>query len=93
MKYIHSALYYIGDMLPYMIAVLPAIFIFRALRVYFMRKKGIHTNLFHESGVVLFMVFLVGLTSQTILTDLELVMDTNLFSRVNLIPFKVIKET
>lgn len=93
MQYIHSALHYIRDMVPYMIALLPVILIVRAFRVYSMRKKDISTNVFHESGMVLFMVFLVGLASQTILTDFELTVGTNMFSRVNLIPLKVIRET
>ena len=89
---------YISNMFPYMLISLPIITVVRCVRVKAMRKHSSKTSIYHEIGIVLFVVFLVGLASQTIIPKIEFG-NTNQFivgydmGNINLIPFKVITET
>lgn len=89
---------YIFNMFPYMFYSLPLILIFRIIRVYFLKKDNIKTNVWHEVGLCFFLVFLIGLASQTILCDIPTFsnFDTRyLFTpvKINLIPLKVFSDT
>ena len=93
-----SIIRYVTNMLPYMLCSLPVILIVRYIRIKTMKKRGLKTTGLHEVGVVLFAVFLVGLASQTIIPKIEFGNTTQFIvgsgtGEINLIPFKVIKET
>ncbi|MFI3307293.1 MAG: VanZ family protein [Mycoplasmatota bacterium] len=89
---------YILNMIPYMLISLPIIVIVRYIRVRAMHKHLLRTSIHHEIGIILFVVFLIGLASQTIIPKIEFG-NTNQFivgygmGSINLIPFKVIIET
>lgn len=85
---------YILNMIPYMIIAIPIIVIIR----YFMnRNKKI--NWHHEIALILFLLFLVGLFSQTIIPKIQidtsgkLIVITKDINRINMIPGKVLIET
>lgn len=86
---------YILDMLPFMLIAIPFYLIGRFL--YLKRKKSL--NYYHEVVLFIFIIFLVGLVSQTMIPKLEITSSNQLSvvkSRVhktNLIPFKIIEET
>jgi glycopeptide antibiotics resistance protein len=89
---------YILNMIPYMLCSLPLIIIFRIIRIYKMKKVKIKTNKWHEAGVLVFIVFLVGLASQTIIPKIEfgyggLGIVGARQGEINLIPFKVFTDT
>lgn len=89
---------YIFNMFPSMLCSLPLILIFRIIRIYFLKKENIKTNVWHEGGVCFFLVFLVGLASQTILSDIHNFsnFDTQNFLtrvKINLFPLKVLSDT
>ncbi|MEA1959803.1 MAG: VanZ family protein [Bacillota bacterium] len=78
---------YIEAMLPYMLGAFPLIIIFRLFRVRSLHKGGSRTTLWHETGLVIFMLYLIGLASQAIIPHS---ISLNFFSgSVNLIPFHV----
>lgn len=82
-----TILNYLSDMMIYMLAAFPFILGFRFLRA----NKAVKISFFHESAVVLFTLFLVALYSQAVFSHLEFSIEN--FSRINLIPFKVLLET
>ncbi len=87
---------YIINMLPFMLLAMPFYLIGR---IFYIRKKKIEINYYHEIGLFIFTIFIVGLASQTIIPKLEIISSNRLSivkSRVhktNLIPFKIIEET
>lgn len=83
---------YILKMLPYMLCSLPAIIIFRVIRIRIMKRKSISPSPWHEAGAIVFLLFLVGLASLTVLSEIGNFAGIN-FRRINVIPFKVISET
>lgn len=89
---------YLKDMLLFIVISMPIIFILRYLIVKNMKKNNIDTNVFHEVGLTLFILFLVGLASQAIFS--EIVSNGVLsfsfsfdYLRINLSLFKVVQET
>lgn len=89
---------YIINMVPYMLVAVPIIIIFRFIKVRSLRKKGIPTTAFHEIGIAVFGIFIVGLASQTIIPKLQISTNGMEIIKVgsggiNLIPFKVFAET
>lgn len=90
---------YILNMLPYMLIALPIIIIIRVISVSMFKKKGIKTSLWHEIGIVVFVIFLVGLASQTIIPKIEFgvgglnIVNHNLESKINLILGQVFVDT
>ena len=90
---------YIVNMLPYMLIALPIIVIVRAIFVSNFKKKDIKTTFWHEIGIVLFAIFLVGLASQTIIPKFEFgvggfnIVNHNLENKINLIPGQVFVDT
>ena len=86
---------YIINMLPYMLISIPVYLIGRAL---FIRSKHIKINWQRETLLFLFVVFAVGLASQTIIPKFEFGVNgfnivQNGVHKTNLIPFKVLAET
>lgn len=90
---------YILNMLPYMLISLPIIIVVRVIAVSVFKKKGIKTSQWHEIGLVLFAIFLVGLASQTIIPKIEFgvgglnIVNHNLESKINLMPGQVFVDT
>lgn len=90
---------YILNMLPYMLISLPIIIVVRVIAVSMFKKKGIKTSQWHEIGLVLYAVFLVGLASQTIIPKIEFgvvglnIVNHNLESKINLMPGQVFVDT
>lgn len=90
---------YVLNMLPYMLVALPMVIIFRILAYGFQKKRGCKTTIWHELGVCLFAIFLVGLASQTIIPKLDFgvsgvgITNGNLLGEINLIPGMVFIDT
>ena len=79
---------YIAEMIPYLLIALPIILICRIIYNKMRRHKKPHV--YHEIGVVIFLLFMTALFSQTILTFLYTgPVVTRPFSNVNFIPFRV----
>jgi len=81
---------YILNMLAYMIFAAPFIIALRFITVQILKIKNIHSTLLHEVFCVIFIVFIIGLASQTILPDFHLENDT---SDINLELFKIFRQT
>ncbi len=86
---------YILNMLPYMLISVPIYVISRLIVIKTKKKKA---NLFHETALFLFVLFIVGLASQTVIPKFEF--GVNGFGIIkgrthetNLIPFKVLIKT
>lgn len=90
---------YVLNMLPYMLVALPVVIIFRIFAYGFRKKRDYKTTIWHELGVCLFVIFLVGLASQTIIPKLDFgvggmgITNGNLRGEINLIPGKVFVDT
>ncbi len=86
---------YIINMLPYMILAIPIYLIVRGIIIKKYNKK---INLYHELTLFIFVLFIVGLFSQTIIPKFEFGVNgfgivKNGVHKTNLIPFKVLIET
>ena len=82
---------YISDMIPYMIIVLPFILFFRF--IYNRLRGSAKPRLSREIGVVGFLLFMMALFSQTVLTFLYTGPEvTRTFANINLIPFRVFRD-
>ncbi len=86
---------YIIDMIPFMLIAIP---IYLIIRFFILTKKASKINRYHEIVLFLFIIFLVGLASQTIIPKFEY--GSNGFEIVkngvhntNLTPFKVLVQT
>ena len=82
---------YIGAMLPYMIIALPIILLFRFI---YNKMRGFNQfHIYHEIGVIFFLLFMIALFSQTIMsftyTGPEV---SRTFTNINLIPFRVFQD-
>jgi glycopeptide antibiotics resistance protein len=67
-----TAFEYFLNMLPYMLISLPFILICRWLRLRQLQKRNLVSPRFREILMVLFVMFLVGLVSQTVLSEIML---------------------
>lgn len=89
---------YLLAMTPYMLLALPLILIFRYVRSKTLKKKGITTTILHECALILYLLFLIGLASQTIMPNITLVdgiptlLETGR-GNINLDLFKVFRQT
>lgn len=86
---------YIINMLPYRLIAIPIYLIVRGIWI---KTKKVKINWYHEIALFIFVLFIVGLASQTIIPKIELSKNgfkivKNGFHETNLIPFKVFKET
>ncbi len=86
---------YLLAMAPYMAAALPFVLLFRIVARRRMRRLGLCESPLREVGVVLFLLFLVGLISQTVLPQIVIGADGTLELvrqrpgyHINLIPFR-----
>ena len=83
-------------MLPFMIAAIPLTIIIRLISYPINKKRGIRTTVLHETALLLFIVFLAGLISQTILPRIEIewpdivIINTKVESSFNFVPGKII---
>lgn len=82
-------------MMPYMILSIP---LYLAGRFAFHRIKKVNTNWLRETALFAFVIFLVGLASQTVIPKFEIGINgfnivKNGIHETNLIPFKVLFET
>ena len=90
---------YILNMFPYMLIAIPVVILIRVISCSFLKKKEHKTTVWHELGVCLFSLFLVGLFSQTIIPKLDFgvggisITNGNLLGEINLIPGKVFIDT
>ena len=86
---------YIINMIPYMIIAIP---IYLISRFIYLKIKNKKLNWYHEIVLFLFVIFIVGLASQTIIPKFEsgvggFKIIKNGIHETNLIPFKVLVET
>ncbi len=86
---------YVINMIPYMIITIP---IYLISRIIFIKSKSKKINWYHEITLFIFVLFTVGLSSQTIIPKFEFgVIGFNVVQNgiheTNLIPFKVLFET
>lgn len=90
---------YILNMFPYMLIAIPVVILIRVISCSFLKKKELKTTVWHELGVCLFALFLVGLFSQTIIPKFDFgvgglsITNGNLLGEINLIPGKVFIDT
>lgn len=95
-----SIIRYVLNMVPYMIAMLPILIAVRISIKLPVIKEGKKLNIVHEIGVIIFILYLVGLASQTIIPKFELGRNSIEivgrigfdYNRINTIPFNKIKE-
>ena len=91
----NTILGYIINMFPYMLITIP---IHLLIRLIYIRKNKISYNWYHEIVLLFFIIFVVGLSSQTIIPKFEFgingfIIISNRVHETNLIPFKVLIET
>lgn len=88
----NTIFHYISEMIPYIFLALPVILLFRY--VYNKIRRNRKTTIYHEIGVISFLLFLTALFSQTIITSLYTGPVVNqLFTAINLTPFRVFQDT
>ncbi len=93
MSDMHNITYYISDMLPYMLAaVLPTVLI-RLAYTRRLRREGLKSNTHHELGLIIYIVFIAGLFSQTILANIHTFQFGQVRSLINLVPGKIIYDS
>lgn len=93
--FMSSIIRYVLNMIPYMVISIPVYIIIRFI---IFKTKKLKVNWYHEIALLLFILFIIGLASQTIIPKFEF--GINGFGIVksgkhetNLIPFKVVLET
>lgn len=86
----NEILKYTKDMFTYMLFTSPLIIFFRIILLKYMKKKRIKTTTFHEIGIIVFILFLVGLASQTVMPDFNISSNNG---DINLELFKVFSQT
>ena len=90
---------YILNMIPYMLLALPIILVTRIIAFFLHKKKNIWTTWEHEVAICLFLLFIVGLASQTIIPKFEIagneihILHTGISGRINFIPGQVFADT
>lgn len=68
----HRIMEYIFNMLPYMLLALPVTVLVRVAFINVRKRQHITTTAWHEVVLCLFVLFLVGLASQTVIPKLEI---------------------
>lgn len=82
-----------------MLCALPVILFFRWLRVHGLQKRGMASTRQHELLLCLFLLFAVGLASQTVIPKFEIGADGAIGIagaaqiRINLIPFRIFADS
>ena len=88
---------YILNSIPYMVCFIPFYVIIRFTILCL--KKDKQKNWFHEIGLLLFVVYCIGVASQTFIPKIEFgnttnfIIDQNIFGEINFIPGKVFFDT
>ena len=83
---------YIVNTVPYILCSFPVIVLVRIIFITRMKKKGLRVNWYHEVGLCLFIMFIAGVASQTVIPKLEIgnasmgIINGNLSGGINLIP-------
>lgn len=86
-------------MMPYMLCALPAVLLCRWLRVRGLQKRGMASTWQHEVWLCLFLLFAVGLASQTVIPKFEIGADGGIGlvgaarMRINLVPFRIFADS
>lgn len=89
---------FLENMLPYMLADIPALLLFRFLRVKQLQRRGNPSGLLREAALLFFLLFLVGLASQTVIPKIDLLPGGSLAlsqtagGGVNLVPFAIVSD-
>ena len=94
----NAVLTYIRNMAPYMAYAVPVIWIVRLIAVRRLRKSHRSTTVCHEAGLWCFLLFMAGLASITVIPrsadgGLTGFVGMKGFSRINLIPFRIIVDS
>ena len=94
----NTVLIYIRNMAPYMAYAVPVIWIVRLIAVRRLRKSHRSTTVCHEAGLWCFLLFMAGLASITVIPrsadgGLTGFVGMKGFSRINLIPFRIIMDS
>lgn len=91
---------YVKPMLIYCLAALPPLILWRVVAVRRQRKRGLRPNMWHEAGVLLFSLFIVGLCQSTLLPQIRfgpggvrLDMGDPSQNWINPIPFRILYDT
>ena len=88
---------YIVNSIPYMVCSIPFYILIRFAILCL--KKIDKINWFHEIGLLLFVVYCIGISSQTVIPKIEfgntadVIINQNIFGEINLIPGKVFLDT
>lgn len=82
---------YTLKMFPYMLGAVPVILLFRLIRLRGLKARSFETCILHETGIWLFLLFLAGLLSLTVLSEIG--NTTPKTGRINLIPFRILADT
>jgi glycopeptide antibiotics resistance protein len=80
-------LQFFEDMVPYLLPALPAVLLFRLFSAPLAARHGYRTTVQHEIGLAVFLLFLAGLFSQTIVPESG-IRDAGP-PQINLVPFQV----
>lgn len=80
--------YYIAYMLPYMLAAVPIAAAVRFFGIKLLSKRGLKSNIYHEIGLIIYIIFIAGLFSLTILANID-TFEWKIQSEINLIPCKI----
>lgn len=87
---------YVMNMLPYLLIALLILLVIRAVMHAVRKRQGFLPNRRHEFGVIVFLMFMTGLASQTIIPSWGLAasgfeININALYRINLIPFQSLR--
>lgn len=82
---------YILKMLPFMLAAIPVVLVFRLLRMRVLKARGLESSLLREACMWMFLLFLSGLLSLTLFSEIGKVGQET--GSINLIPFTIIADT
>lgn len=94
----HRILHFLENMLPYMLLALPVLLLFRFLRVRQLKRGGVSSGLLREAALFLFLLFLTGLASQTVVPKIDILPNGSLAlaqgagGGVNLVPFVIFSD-
>lgn len=83
-------LLYIQSMLLDLLPVIPVVLLLRLGVCFYHRKKGRKTTALHETGVILFALFLMGLASVTVSLDFLFRGEFAMRGEVNFVPLRTI---
>lgn len=89
----HNISYYLTAMIPYMLSAAILAVPVRIAYTHRLRRKKLKSNIYHETGLIIYISFIAGLFSQTILTNIHTFRFGQVRSFINLIPGKIIYDS